>query len=413
MDITDIISKLNNHEIKFHELEEIVGVEAAPEVRRAYLKSHLGKEFKSISNFEFDLEEIHNKNCENVIGGISVPLGIAGPLRVNGENSNGEFFIPIATTEGALIASINRGCKVISLAGGATSIVEVKGISRAPIIKVQNISEAKKLKDWIRDNKEKLKDIAEATSSHIKLLDIKTYSNGKYVWVRINFDTEDAMGMNMAVFATQEIVKYLESNIKNIKIIALSGNVCVDKKPAAINIIEGRGKIVETEVSIPKALVEKYLKTSAEEMVEINKSKIWLGGHMSGSLGFNAHVANMIAGIFLATGQDIAHVVDASTSSINMSIEGDNLDVNLRIPALNIGTVGGGTQLSTQKECQDILMYDLTKQNNQEFNRTKRMAEIIGAAVLAGELSLHAAFSSNSFVCAHGNLGRKKCKITV
>ena len=408
MDINNIINKLERHEIKLHELESELSIEDAAQVRKAYLEYKTGKSFTSLSKYNFDLKNIYKRNCENVIGGVSIPVGIAGPIRVNGQNSNGEYFVPIATTEGALIASINRGCKIISLAGGAYSIIELKGISRAPILKVNNIQEAKELKDWIKSHFDQLKHIAEKTSEHICLLDTKTYSNGKYVWLRINYDTQDAMGMNMAVVATQEIVKYIEAQLKNVKTVALSGNVCVDKKPAAINIIEGRGKILETEVTLSKDLVEKHLKTTVSKMIEVNKSKIWIGGHMSGSLGFNAHIANMIAGIFIATGQDIAHVVDASTSSVNMDYDGEDLYINLRIPALNIGTVGGGTELPGQKECQEILTYDVTNGNNSKFNKTARMAEIIGAAVLAGEISLHAAFSSSSFVCAHKNLGRRK-----
>lgn len=408
MNINNIIDKLERHEIKLHELESELSIEDAAQVRKAYLEFKTGKSLTSLSKYNFDLKNIYKRNCENVIGGVSIPVGIAGPIRVNGQNSNGEYFVPIATTEGALIASINRGCKIISLAGGAYSIIELKGISRAPILKVNNIQEAKELKDWIKSHFDQLKDIAEKTSEHICLLDTKTYSNGKYVWLRINYDTQDAMGMNMAVVATQEIVKYIEAQLKNVKTVALSGNVCVDKKPAAINIIEGRGKILETEVTLSKELVEKHLKTTVSKMIEVNKSKIWIGGHMSGSLGFNAHIANMIAGIFIATGQDIAHVVDASTSSVNMDYDGEDLYVNLRIPALNIGTVGGGTELPSQKECQEILTYDVTNRDNSKFNKTARMAEIIGAAVLAGEISLHAAFSSSSFVCAHKNLGRRK-----
>jgi hydroxymethylglutaryl-CoA reductase (NADPH) len=408
MEKQEALEKLKKQEIKLHELESLVGINEAHEVRRLFLQHKIGCELNSISKFSFDPEKIHKKNCENLIGGISIPLGIAGPIRVNGENTNGEFFIPIATTEGALIASINRGCKVVSMSGGATSLIEKRGISRAPILKVKDITEARRLKQWIKDNETELKRLAESTSQHIKLLETKTYSNGKYVWVRISFDTEDAMGMNMAVIASEQIVKHIVEKFKDVKVIALSGNVCVDKKPAAINIIEGRGRIVETEVKIPGEIVESELKTTVDEIVEINKSKVWIGGHMSGSLGFNAHVANMIAGIYIATGQDLAHVVDASTSSINMDNDNGDLYINLRIPALNIGTIGGGTQLDTQKECQQIINFDVSGSNNQNFNKTQRMAEIIGAAVLAGELSLHAAFSTNSFASAHQKLGRNK-----
>lgn len=407
MDNSNIIEKLNNQEIKSHQLEEIVGVANAPEFRRKFLESKTDLELDTLATFNFDSEKIYKKNCENLIGGVSIPVGIAGPLKVNGESTNGEFYIPISTTEGALVASINRGCKVISASGGANSIIEIKGISRAPILKAKNITEAKNLKDWVKLNISKLKEIAESTSKHLKLLEIKAYSNGKYIWLRTNYDTEDAMGMNMAVLATHEIVKYISQNLKDIKVVALSGNVCVDKKPAAINIIEGRGKIVESEVLIPKSIVEEQLKTTVDEMVEINKSKIWIGGHMSGSLGYNAHTANMIAGLFVATGQDLAHVVDASTSSVNMENDNGDLYINARIPALNIGTIGGGTQLDAQRKCQEVLLKDING-NNENFNKTKRMSEIIGAVVLAGELSLHAAFASSSFIDAHEELGRNK-----
>jgi hydroxymethylglutaryl-CoA reductase (NADPH) len=408
MNKTEIIEKIEQGKIKMYEIENYFDKTESVEIRRIYIERQTGKKFDSIGSFTFDPNNVYGKNCENVIGGATLPIGIAGPLKVISDNANGEYYVPIATTEGALVASINRGAKTVSLSGGVNVISEYVGITRAPVFQVANIKEAKKFKIWFAKNYDLVKKIGEATDQYLDVIGYKIYTFGKNVWIRFNFDTKDAMGMNMAVVATQQMCDYIESKYKNIRTIAVSGNMCTDKKPALINSIEGRGRIIEAEAIIPNQILKKYLKTTADAIAEVNHIKTWMGSALAGSIGFNAHSANMVAGIFIATGQDPAHIVSTSMSYTNIESINNDLHINVKIPSLNVATVGGGTKLATQMECCDLMLTNTssTLKEKRNINKTDKLAEITGACVLAGELSLHAAFASKNFVQAHQKYGR-------
>ncbi|MBD3362613.1 3-hydroxy-3-methylglutaryl-CoA reductase [Candidatus Dojkabacteria bacterium] len=409
----DIIKQLNQNKIKLYEIEKYTDHNKAIEIRREYIADLINAKLDSLSKFPFSPKKIYGRNCENVIGGACLPIGIAGPMTVKGNHANGEYLIPLATTEGALVASVNRGSKIIRESGGATVTSKYVGITRAPLFRVKNIKEASKFEKWFKDNFKKIKKVGDQTDKYLTIKEYEFYSNGKNIWIRFVFDTGDAMGMNMAVIATKKICSWIETEYKGIKTIAISGNMCIDKKPAYINTIKGRGRIVEAEVTVPQNIVKKYLKSNPEDILEVNKNKIWLGGQMAGSFGFNAHAANMLAAIFIATGQDPAQVVGGSLASLNMEKNKEGLYIHTRIPSLNIATVGGGTTLATQNECQKIILSNISKnlkeKEEKEINLTQKLAEIIGTAVLAGEISLHAAFASRTFVKAHKDLGR--CKL--
>lgn len=410
MDKKQIFKKLNNGEIKLYQIEKYTDKKNAIHIRREFIEKKAKCKLTAANKYAFNEDRIYGKNCENVIGGVSLPVGLSGPILVKGNSANGEYYAPIATTEGALVASINRGAKVLTQSGGVKVISEYKGMTRAPLFRCKNIESVSKFKKWFRKNFNKIKIVGDKTDKFLKVKEYDIYSNGKNVWVRFVFDTSDAMGMNMAVIATKSMCEYIEKEFKKIRTIAISGNLCVDKKPAALNLIKQRGWYIEAEAIISKNLIEKNLKSSIEQIYEVNKNKIWVGGQMSGALGFNAHTANMIAGVFIATGQDPSHVVEGSLSSTNIEVQGDELYVHVFIPSLNIGTVGGGTGLANQKEYTELLLSNTNSKIHEKknTNKTQKYAEILAAIIMAGELSLHAAFASKTFVKAHSDLGRGK-----
>lgn len=303
----------------------------------------------------------------------------------------------MATTEGALVASISRGCKAINESGGAITFVENTGMTRGPVFKLKNLNEAIKTKTWIEENFKELAKTAAATSSHLKLLKADFQITGRNLFVRFYFDTGDAMGMNMATFATEAIVNLIEKKTKA-ACVSLAGNFDIDKKPAWLNFINGRGKKVWAECIVPKKIIAEVLKTTPEKIVEVVERKCHLGSIISGSLGFNAHYANVIAAIFAATGQDLAHVAEGSIGVTTAEVlENKDLYFSVYLPSLAVGTVGGGTNLPTQKEALGIM----------KAKNVLEYARIIGAAVLAGELSLIASLSEGSLAKAHKKLGRK------
>ena len=350
---------------------------------------------KHIKNYDQEMDKAVGRNIENMIGCVQVPLGLAGPVKVNGKS----YQVPIATTEGALVASVNRGCKVIRESRGCEVLVKEIGATRAPVFKVQGIKQGKELAGWVERNMKKIVKTAKASDKHLKLLKIKTQMVGRYVWLRFEYTTGEAMGMNMVTIATERVVKLIEKNLA-IKCVSLSGNYCVDKKPSWLNMIEGRGKQVWAEVKVSEKIVGEVLKASSEKIVEVVKAKQWLGSMVSGSMGFNAHYANVVAGVFLATGQDAAQVVEGSMGVTVAEADKKGLYFSVYLPSLMVGTVGGGTHLVTQKEALGILGLSNKKGD------VIKLAEVIGAAVLAGELSLTAALASSDLAKAHQRLGR-------
>lgn len=343
--------------------------------------------------------EVENKNCENFIGAAQIPLGIAGPLKINGSKSFEEYFLPLATTEGALVASVNRGCKV-TYKNGINILVENVGITRAPLFKTDGIADSREIVNDLRKNLLKLKEIAASTSNHLALLGFEEQIVGRNLWLRFSFDTEEAMGMNMATSASEKMSRYIEEKY-HIKCLSLSGNFCPDKKPSWLSFIKGRGKKVWAETLVDKKDCLKILKNSPEKIVEIVKQKSHLGSIVSGSLGFNAHFANIIAGVFLSTGQDAGHIPESSMGITEAEVDqNENLYFSIFLPSLIVGTVGGGTNLPTQKEALEIMGISNHK------NDAVKLAGIIGGAVLSGELSLTAALASGDLAKAHQKLGK-------
>jgi len=367
------------------------------EDRRKAAEEYTGTELKTISNYGFD-PELASTNIENMIGTVQIPLGYAGPVRIEGDCASGEFLVPLATTEGALVASISRGMSAMNAAGGVTTTVVSDFMTRAPVLRVDGIQHGKEVMAWIESHRSDIDETVSKTTSHGKLIDIEYYPDGRNLYLRCRYDTGDAMGMNMTTIATEAVCRLIEDATGAV-MVSVSGNMCSDKKPAAINMISGRGKVVLAECTIPKDIVENKLHTTAAAVAETNYRKNLVGSSMAGTLGANAHAANMVASIYIATGQDPAQVVGGSmTITTCEDIEGD-LYICVRMPAVEVGTVGGGTKLPCQSEA--LSMIGCLGQG-----KAKKFAEIVAATVLAGELSTLAAQSAGELGKAHKALGR-------
>ncbi len=406
-DIRRIVKEVIEKKIPLHKLDEFLGnSNIAAVVRRKVLEEKLGVNLPAIASTIIDFVGVVGKNIENPIGAVQIPLGIAGPILIKGDYARGEYYIPLATTEGALVASINRGCKAITSSGGVKTILLNDSMTRAPVFRAKDIGEAREFTEWVRQHFNEIKSIAESTTRYGKLIEIKSYILGNNVWLRFKYATGDAMGMNMATIATDKACRYMLENYPGkIELIAISGNMCVDKKPAMINALEGRGKTVVAEAVIKRDIVENVLKTTPERIVEVNNRKNLLGSARSGSMGFNAHYANIIAAIFIATGQDPAQIVESSIGYTWCELRGEDLYITATLPSIEVGTVGGGTWLPTQREVLEIL--GVAGGGEPPGSNARKLAEITAAAVLAGELSLLASLAENSLASAHKKLARR------
>lgn len=359
--------------------------------RRKYLEKLLRLNLKNIGSFSLDEKVAETRNCENMIGVAQIPLGVAGPIKIN----NKKYLVPLATTEGALVASVNRGCKAINMSGGCLSEVKKVGTTRGPVFRIKNILQKDKLESFLLKNFKKLQKIVSSTDPHISLKSYKTSYMGRSFYIRFIFDTQDAMGMNMATIASEKISNFIEKET-GAEYVSASGNFCVDKKASWLNFIDGRGFKVWSEVILPEKILKGVLKTTASKIYDIWISKCMLGSIASGSMGFNAHYANVIAAFFIATGQDPAHVVEGSLGVTTCELRKKNLYVSIYLPDVMLGTVGGGTGLATQKEAISIL----------GIKTSDELAKILGGIVLAGEISLLASLSEKTLSKAHQKLAR-------
>ena len=367
------------------------------EERRKAAEEFTGADLETVSKYGFD-PELASKNVENMIGTTQIPLGYAGPVRIAGEYADGEFLVPLATTEGALIASISRGMSVINSSGGARSMVCADAMTRAPVLRVRGIEHSKQVMGWIDSHRAEIDQAVAGTTSHGKLVRIDMYPDGMSLFLRFAFETGDAMGMNMATIASEAVCRLIEKETGAV-MISVSGNMCSDKKPAAINMINGRGKTVVAEALIPKATVEQRLHTTSAAVQEINYRKNLLGSNLAGTLGANAHAANMVAALYIATGQDPAQVVGASMSVTTCEDVDGDLYIAVRMPAVEVGTVGGGTRLPCQREALSMI-------GCLGGGKARKLAEIVAVTVLAGELSTLAAQAAGQLGSAHAALGR-------
>ena len=406
--IEEVVEKLLQGELKLHEVSKLLGNEnAAALARRLFLEKKLNTSLSSIGATILDFEELVGRNIENPIGAVQIPIGVVGPLLVKGDYANGDYYVPMATTEGALVASVNRGAKAVTLAGGARVKIVFDGMARAPLLWTPSIVEAVRLAEWVLENYDSIKRAAESTTRHGKLKSINIFHTGNLVWLRMVYETGDAMGMNMATIASDAAIRWILENYPGeARLVALSGNMCVDKKPACLNALLGRGKTVVAEAFLKKEVVERVFKTTPRRIHEVNQSKNLMGSARACSISFNAHVANIVAAIFAATGQDLAQVVESSIAYTWTELRGEDLYISVTMPSLEVGTVGGGTRLPTQREA--LSMLGALGGGSPPGVNAKKLAEIIAATALAGELNLLAALAANELASAHIRYARAK-----
>jgi len=318
----------------------------------------------------------------------------------------------MATTEGCLVASTHRGSKAISESGGATVTIIGRGMTRAPVVRFPDSRRGSELVAWIQDpvNFAAVQRAFDSTSRFATLKSVKPTMAGRLVYLRFKSDTGDAMGMNMISKGTEKVLEMLQTLFRDMEVIALSGNMCTDKKPAAINWIEGRGRTVVADAIISGHIVEKLLKTTVNDLIDLNQSKNLIGSAMAGSVGgFNAHAANILTAIYIATGQDPAQNVESSNCITLMESynNGRDLYISCTMPSIEVGTVGGGTFLPAQATCLDILNVKGASYERPGAH-ADQLARVVCAAVLAGELSLMSALAAGHLMSSHMALNRAK-----
>ncbi|KAI3780824.1 hypothetical protein L2E82_10816 [Cichorium intybus] len=381
-------------------------------IRRVALERITGKSLDGLPLEGLDYESILGQCCEMPVGYVQIPVGVAGPMLLDGK----EFSVPMATTEGCLVASTNRGFKAIYVSGGATSILLKDGMTRAPVVRFGTARRAADLKFFLEEplNFETLASVFNKSSRFGRLQKIQCAIAGKNLYIRFTCSTGDAMGMNMVSKGVQNVLEYLQADFPDMDVIGISGNYCSDKKPAAVNWIEGRGKSVVCEAIIKEEVVKKVLKTNVASLVELNMLKNLTGSAMAGALGgFNAHASNIVSAVYLATGQDPAQNIESSHCITMMEAvnDGKDLHVSVTMPSIEVGTVGGGTQLASQSACLNLLG---VKGANRESAGTnaRQLAKVVAGSVLAGELSLLSAIAAGQLVNSHMKYNRSNKDVT-
>jgi hydroxymethylglutaryl-CoA reductase (NADPH) len=369
--------------------------------RREFIKEVTGADMKHVSSFSFDTDVLPG-NIENFIGVAQIPMGVAGPIKINGEHAQGDFFIPLATSEGTLVASYNRGMKLLTEAGGVICTVIEESMQRAPLFVFDNARYARDFGKWITTNFDTIKEKAAETTKSGKLTNIEQYGVGKMKFLRFNYTTGDAAGQNMVTKATYHACQWiLAQKPEGLEHFAMAGNMDTDKKHSLINSLHTRGKRVVAEITIPNHLLEKIMHTTSKALFrQRNMSNV--GAMLSGASNNGAHSANGLTAMFIATGQDVANIAESSAAITYAELK-DNGDyyISITIPSLIIATFGGGTGLPTQREC-------LTMLGCVGKDKVYKLAEIMAGVVLAGELSLGSAIVANEWVSSHEAYGRNR-----
>jgi hydroxymethylglutaryl-CoA reductase (NADPH) len=339
-------------------------------------------------------------NVEQFIGMAQVPVGLAGPIRINGVHAHGDYLIPLATTEGALVASYHRGARLVSRAGGISCLLTAEQVQRAPGFLFDHLADAAHFAAWVTGEFPRLKQVAATRTRHGELLDLHVQVESRNVYLILSFYTGDAAGQNMVTFCADAICSDLlaRSPVKP-RVWFLESNMSGDKKATVLSFQQTRGRRVMAEVTLPRELVERGLHTTAARMSEYWRLS-FIAGVQSGSIGVSGHVANGLAALFIATGQDAACVSEASVGLTHMEAtpEGD-LYCGVDLPNLIVGTVGGGTRTPTARECLRIMRCE-------GDGKAAKFAEIVAGTLLAGEISIIAAISAGQFARSHERLGR-------
>lgn len=375
-------------------------LESAAE-KRQFVEAQTGVSMDHLGQFSSP-PELVSGNVENFMGMAQMPVGVAGPLLINGQYAQGEFLIPLATTEGTLVASYNRGMRAISESGGITTTVFDDCMQRAPALKFKSAREVQAFMQWFDEHYAQIKELAESTSSVAKLEFVQRWPLHNTLYMRWNYSTGDAAGQNMVSKATDHCCRWILENYPGeIVQYAFSGGMDTDKKHSTINNLYSRGKRVVAELVLKKEVMETLMRTNAQAIQNL-RNITWQGSLLAGASYTGGHSANGIASFFIATGQDEANVVESHAGQTYSEVlENGDLYWSWTLPSIIVATFGGGTGLATQKEC--LQMMDCVGKG-----KAKKLAEIVAAVVAAGDVSIANAVVANEFVNSHEKYGRNR-----
>lgn len=374
----------------------------AAAARREFVKERTGADLKHVGSFSFDPAVLPG-NIENFTGVAQVPIGLAGPLRINGEHAQGDFYVPMATTEGTLVASYSRGMRLLTECGGATVTVVEHKMQRAPVFIFEDARGARDFGDWVEQNRAGIAAAAQSTTKSGKLVSIEHFAIANFRYLRCNYTTGDAAGQNMVGKATKAACDWIMETYKPARPFRyiLAANIDTDKKHSQINTLLTRGKRVVAEVVIKDEILRKLMGIDTKSLFKARQISN-TGAFMAGAAFNGAHAANGLAAMFIATGQDAANVAESHAGFVYVDLR-DNGDYywSVTLPALIVATYGGGTGLPTQRECLEVL-------GCVGAGKSDKFAEICAAVVLAGETSLASAVLAGDWVSSHDKLGRNR-----
>ena len=374
--------------------------EAIIKERQSFVEKKAGHALDHITRYSIDPGATRG-NLEHFTGAAQIPLGIAGPLKIHGEHAQGEFYVPLATTEGTLVASYNRGMKVIAGSGGVTCAVVGDNMQRAPVFGFASAGEARRFVDWLVANMDQIKQVCKDSDPFVELKHVDYYLASRFAYTRFNFTTGDAAGMNMVSKATFAACNWIlgQFNEAEVRDFFLESNFATDKKASQINTMRTRGKRVTAECLVKRKVLRDIMDADTEQLAQHARIAN-VGSMLSGANNNGAHAANAITAMFIATGQDVANVAESSAGILYTELTEDkDLYISITLPSLIVATIGGGTGLPTQQEA--LKMMDCAG-----VGRVRKLAEIVAGTVLAGEISLAAAISSLDWVSSHDQYGR-------
>ena len=375
------------------------GNEAAS-ARRDFAAGQTGASLENVGSYSLDPGTLPG-NIENFAGVAQVPIGLAGPLPVDGEHARGDFYVPLATTEGTLVASYNRGMKLLQASGGVKVTVVDDAMQRAPAFLFESAREARDFATWLDLHVDDVRAVAESTTGTGKLRNIQRFNVGRFVYTRFNYTTGDAAGQNMTGKATWAAAEWIKSENEDVTDYMLEAQLATDKKHSHMNTLHTRGKRVVAEALIPDAVLQEVMRVTSKQVYRARQISN-LGGMLSGTAAFAAHPANGIAALFIATGQDAGNVAESHAALAYAELR-DNGDYyySITLPSLIVATHGGGTGLATQRECLELMGCYGT-------GKALKFAEIVAATVLCGELSLGSAVVADEWVSSHDKFGRNR-----
>lgn len=368
--------------------------------RLAFLRERTGSGLEQVAVHSQDPTSLPG-NVESFVGVAQVPLGVVGPLRVNGEHARGDFYVPLATTEGTLVASYGRGMRLLHEAGGVTTTVTDDRMQRAPAFLFDDARGARDFGRWVRENESEIRRVAETTTTSGRLIEIEQYQAGPALFCRFDYTTGDAAGQNMTGKATEAACRWILQQRPEIRHHQLESNFATDKKASQINVLRTRGKRVVAEATLPNELVQRLTRATTAQLYR-SRQVATFAGLMSGSNNNGSHSANGITAMFIACGQDAANVAESSTGLVYTELrENGDYYYSITLPSLIVATYGGGTGLGTQRECLELL-------DCYGAGKVQKFAEIVAATVLCGEISLASAIAANEWVTAHDQYGRNR-----